>query len=61
MAITETIKSGGSILNLGSYKLIAIDISKEFNKIPTAAIKLYDGSIAKQEFEILDDKFLQNK
>ncbi|WP_130734446.1 type VI secretion system tip protein VgrG [Flavobacterium sp. J27] len=55
MAITETIKSGGRILQLGTYRLISIDTSKEFNKIPIAEVKLYDGSVAKQEFKTLDN------
>ncbi|NHN24072.1 type VI secretion system tip protein VgrG [Flavobacterium jejuense] len=55
MAITETIKSDGQTLQLGTYELISIDTNKEFNKIPTAEVKLYDGSVAKQEFKTLND------
>jgi len=55
MAIVETIKIDGQILQLGTYKLISIDTNKEFNKIPTAEVKLYDGSVAKQEFKTLND------
>ncbi len=57
--VTNTIKSNGKTLQLGTYQLMSLDTNKEFNKIPMAELKLYDGCIAKQKFETLDgDAFL---
>jgi len=57
--VTSTIKSNGSILQVGSYKLMSLDTTKEFNKVPMAELKLSDGSVAKQNFETLDsDAFI---
>ncbi len=57
--VTNTIKSNGEPLQLGTYQLMSLDTNKEFNKIPMAELKLYDGCIAQQKFETLDgDAFL---
>ena len=34
-----------------TFSIVAIDIRKEINRIPTASVILYDGDAAKQEFE----------
>ncbi|MBW1297065.1 phage baseplate assembly protein V [Aquimarina litoralis] len=52
--VTNTIKSNGKILPLGSYQLLSIDTSKEFNKIPLAELKLSDGCVANQKFTTLE-------
>ncbi|GAA4274026.1 type VI secretion system tip protein VgrG [Aquimarina gracilis] len=58
-AVTNTIKSNGKILPLGSYELMSIDTTKEFNKIPMAELKLSDGCVANQKFETLEsDAFI---
>ncbi|WP_299183406.1 phage baseplate assembly protein V [uncultured Aquimarina sp.] len=57
--VTSTIKSNGKILPLGSYELLSIDTSKEFNKIPLAELKLSDGCVANQKFATLEsDAFI---
>ncbi|TPN86995.1 type VI secretion system tip protein VgrG [Aquimarina algicola] len=56
--VTATIKSGEEVMN-ASFELLSIDVSKEFNKIPTAELKLIDGDIAKKEFKILDGDFFE--
>ncbi len=57
--VTNTIKSNGEPLQLGTYQLMSLETNKEFNKIPMAELKLYDGCIAQQKFETLDgDAFL---
>ncbi|MEM0938993.1 MAG: type VI secretion system tip protein VgrG [Bacteroidota bacterium] len=55
--VTATIKGERETLKLTSYRLLSIDTTKEFNKVPLAELKLYDGDIAKQEFKTLDDDF----
>ncbi len=52
--VTSTIKSNGKILPLGSYELLSIDTSNEFNKIPVAELKLSDGCVANQKFTTLE-------
>ncbi|WP_299313501.1 phage baseplate assembly protein V [uncultured Aquimarina sp.] len=52
--VTNTIKSNGRVIPLGTYQLMSLDTSKEFNKIPMAELKLHDGCVAKQKFETLD-------
>lgn len=59
MAVTTaTIKSGGKVMN-PDFELLSIDVTKEFNKIPTAELKLIDGDVAKKEFRILDGDFFE--
>lgn len=59
MAVTTaTIKSEGKVMHPG-FELLSIDVSKEFNKIPIAELRLIDGNVAKQEFEILDGNFFE--
>lgn len=59
MAVTTAmIKSNGKVMHPG-YQLLSIDVSKEFNKIPVAELRLIDGDIAKGEFEILDGDFFE--
>lgn len=59
MAVTTaTIKSNGKVMHPG-YELLSIDVSKEFNKIPVAELRLIDGNVAKGEFEILDSDFFE--
>jgi len=55
---TSIIKSNGTIMP-ATYDLLSIDVSKEFNKVPMAELKLADGNVAKGEFEILDDTFFE--
>lgn len=59
MAVTTaTIKSNGDVMNPG-FEILTIDISKEFNKIPIAELKLIDGDVTKNEFRILDGDFFE--
>ena len=48
---TFTIKVDGEALS-GTYGIVAIDISRELNRIPCASLVLYDGDAAKQDFEL---------
>ncbi|MBQ4820700.1 type VI secretion system tip protein VgrG [Aquimarina sp. MMG016] len=41
------------------FDLLSIDVSKEFNKVPTAELKLIDGDVTKKKFKILDSKFFE--
>jgi len=54
--VTAIIKSNGTEMS-GEYELLSIDITHEFNKIPTAELRFIDGDISKKEFRILDDGF----
>ncbi|MEM0999913.1 MAG: type VI secretion system tip protein VgrG [Bacteroidota bacterium] len=54
--VTATIKSDEIVMN-PNFELLSIDISKEFNKIPVAELKLIEGDIARNEFTILDGGF----
>lgn len=53
--VTVTIKSEGKEMN-HEFGLLSIDISKEFNKIPTAELMFIDGNIATKSFRILEDE-----
>ncbi len=55
-AITATITSNGDVMNSG-FELLSIDVSREFNKVPIAELKLIDGNPANNQFEILDSGF----
>ncbi|WP_298548740.1 phage baseplate assembly protein V [uncultured Aquimarina sp.] len=52
--VTATIKSEGKEMR-GEFELLSIDVTHEFNKIPTAELKFIDGDVSKKEFKILDD------
>ncbi|GAA4276747.1 type VI secretion system tip protein VgrG [Aquimarina mytili] len=52
--VTAIIKSEGIEIS-GTYELLSIDVTNEFNKIPTAELRFIDGDIPKKEFKILDD------
>ncbi len=54
--VTATIKNGKKEMS-GQYELLSIDVSKEFNKVPTAELRLIDGNVSTNEFNILDDDF----
>lgn len=54
--VTATLTSNGKKLD-PKYQVIALDISREINKIPDARIILIDGSGAQQKFEIADSDF----
>lgn len=54
--VTATVKSEGKVMN-ADHELLYIDVSKEFNKVPTADIKLIDGDVTKNEFKIIDSEF----
>jgi len=56
--VTITIKSEQQVLP-AEFELLSIDVSKEFNKIPLAELKLIDGNVAKQEFNILDSGYFE--
>lgn len=55
-AITVTITSGGKTMN-HEFEILAIDVSKEFNRIPTAELQFIEGDIANKKFKVLDDSF----
>lgn len=55
---TATIKSNGKVMNPG-FELLSIDVTKEFNKVPLAELRLIDGDVAKQTFEVLDGDFFE--
>lgn len=52
--VTAIIKSKGKEIS-GTYELLSIDVTNEFNKIPKAELTFIDGDISKKEFKILDD------
>ncbi|WP_281987734.1 type VI secretion system tip protein VgrG [Aquimarina aggregata] len=54
--VTATITSEGIEME-GRYELLSIDVSKEFNKVPTAELRLIDGIVSQQKFDILDERF----
>jgi len=54
--VTATISSNGKKLD-PKYQVIAMDISREINRIPDARIILIDGSAAQRKFEIADSEF----
>jgi len=54
--VTATISSNGKKLD-PKYQMIAMDISREINRIPDARIILIDGSAAQRKFEIADSEF----
>ncbi|WP_340200031.1 type VI secretion system tip protein VgrG [Ascidiimonas sp. W6] len=56
--VTATIKSEGKEME-SDYELLSIDVSKEFNKIPVAELRLIDGDVSKKEFKILDEGFFE--
>jgi Rhs element Vgr protein len=59
MAVTTaTIKSDGKVMN-PAFELLSIDVTREFNKIPIAELKLIDGDVSKKEFRILDGDFFE--
>lgn len=55
-AITATISRNGVKMNPG-FELLSIDVTREFNKVPVAELKLIDGNLANNQFEILDGEF----
>jgi Rhs element Vgr protein len=55
--VTFTLKVDGEALP-GTFGVVAIDISKELNRIPAASLVLFDGDAAKQDFEISSGEFL---
>lgn len=59
MALTTvTIKSNGKVMSQ-DFEILSIDVSKEFNKVPRAELKLIDGDVSKSEFHILDGDFFE--
>ncbi|MFD2563164.1 type VI secretion system tip protein VgrG [Aquimarina rubra] len=56
--VTAIIKRGTKEMS-GTYELLSIDITHEFNKIPTAELTFIDGDIANKKFQILNDKFFE--
>lgn len=56
--VTPTILSGGKAMD-STYQLLSIDVRREVNRIPRAELRLADGSIAKQRFEISDTRFFE--
>lgn len=41
------------------FNLLSVDVTKEFNKIPVAELKLIDGNITEKKFKILDGDFFK--
>jgi hypothetical protein len=56
--VTTTILSAGQTMD-ATYELLALDISKEVNRIPTAQLVLLDGDAARQGFAISDSDFFE--
>ncbi|MEP5340740.1 MAG: type VI secretion system tip protein VgrG [Algibacter sp.] len=54
--VTATIKSDGEEMS-ALYVTLSIDVSKEFNKVPTAELRFIDGIVSKKKFNILDGGF----
>lgn len=54
---TFTIKVDGEPLP-GTTSVVAVDITRALNRIPTAHLVIYDGDAAKQEFEISSSDLL---
>lgn len=57
-AVTPTILSEGSPMD-PSYELLSIDIRREVNRIPRAAIRVLDGNPAKRLFAVSDTGFFE--
>lgn len=53
MVTTATILAAGKAIDV-TYEVLSIFVRKEVNRIPTAELKLLDGSAAEQKFEISD-------
>lgn len=55
---TPTILKDGKAMD-PAYEVISIDIRREANRIPRAELRLFDGSAAKQQFNISDSGFFE--
>lgn len=56
--VTATILGQGQSLD-SKYQVLAIDVTKEVNRIPRATVRLRDGSVAEGEFELSDSGFFE--
>jgi Rhs element Vgr protein len=56
--VTPSILSAGRAMD-SSYELLAIDITREVNRIPHAQIVLLDGEASQQKFAISDQDFFE--
>jgi Rhs element Vgr protein len=54
---TFTLKVDGAALP-GTYRIVALDIVSELNRITAASVLLHDGDAAKQDFEISNGELL---
>ncbi|NLE61585.1 MAG: type VI secretion system tip protein VgrG, partial [Planctomycetes bacterium] len=55
--MTFTVKVEGEALP-GTLRVVSIDITRELNRIPAAALVLYDGDAAEQDWEASNDELL---
>jgi hypothetical protein len=58
MLATTTITSDGETMPT-SYNLLSVDISSEYNRVPSAELLLLDGDLASQAFPISDSAFFE--
>ncbi len=55
--MTFTVKANGQELP-GTLRIVSIDITRELNRIPTAALVLFDGDVAQADFEASSGELL---
>ncbi len=53
--VTFTIKVNGNVIST-QYKVTAINVIKETNRIPSARLIIYDGDVALQDFEVSNEE-----
>ncbi|MDO7854088.1 type VI secretion system tip protein VgrG [Hymenobacter convexus] len=58
MIVTTTITSDGTGMP-AAYELLSIDVSSEYNRVPTAELVLLDGNPATRAFPISDSAFFE--
>lgn len=58
MVVTTTITSSGVAMP-DSYELLSVDISTEYNRVPSAELMLLDGDLASQAFPVSDSAFFE--
>jgi hypothetical protein len=58
MTVTATVTSAGRAMP-ATYELMSIDVSTEYNRVPTAELVLLDGHAATQAFPISEGTFFE--
>lgn len=58
MVVTITITSDGEAMPT-AYELLSVDVSSEYNRVPSAELVLLDGNPAQQAFPVSDSAFFE--